>query len=202
MKALHLLYFVCYLVAGQSKVPQQTNIIESGPPIGSESPAFSPQHVAGPDKGSHACPMCKYGYHPGVLVFLNSDNDWRNVTAICKRLEAESVKRRSQKFKAYLVYTNPTKLSVEDMEKKLKNFADNLSIKCMAVAYVPSIDDHESEMDLNRINPKTKTTIIVYNNRTVVEKFIDFIPTEVNFRSLFNTVDEAGKSKARLSSKN
>ncbi len=175
--------------------------ILSGNPIGSESPAFSPQHIAGPDKGSHACPMCKYGYHPGVIVFLNTDTDWENVTAICKTLEEESIKRKSKKFKAYLVYTNPTKLPIKELESKLEKFANSLSIKNMAITYVPSINDKETEMNLNNINPKTKTTIIVYNNRRVFDKFMDFIPTDKNFNLLFNSVEEAGKSKAKLPAK-
>jgi protocatechuate 3,4-dioxygenase beta subunit len=175
--------------------------IKSGNPIGSESPAFSPQHVAGPDKGSHACPMCKYGHNPGVVVFLNTENDWENVAAICKRLEEESIKRKAQRFKAYLVYTNPSKLSVKEIESKLEKFANGLSIENMAITYVPSIDDKKTEMNLNKVNPKTRNTIIVYNRRMVFDKYIDFIPTEKNFNLLFNSVEEAAKSKIQLPKK-
>jgi protocatechuate 3,4-dioxygenase beta subunit len=168
-------------------------LIPSGNAIGSESPAFSPQHVAGPDKGSHACPMCKYGYHPGVLLFLNTDDDWDNTTTICKRLEEESVKRKSEQFKAYLIYTNPSRLPKRDVEAKLEKFAHGLSIQNMAITYVPAVDDGETEMDLNNINPKTKTTLIVYNKRKVFDKFVDFTATEKNFNLLFGSVDEAGR---------
>jgi protocatechuate 3,4-dioxygenase beta subunit len=175
--------------------------VQSGNPIGSESPAFSPQHVAGPDKGSHACPMCKYGYHPGVIVFLNTDTDWENTSAICKRLEEESSKRKSEKFKAYLVYTNPTKLPIKELENKLETFAKSLSVQNMAITYVPSIDDEKTEMNLNKINSKTRNTIIVYNNRGVFDKFVDFVPTEKAFNFLFHSVEEARKSKAALFAK-
>jgi protocatechuate 3,4-dioxygenase beta subunit len=198
MKSLPVLLCITLTVAvwGQTRDPQKGNtalVIASGIDIGSESPAFSPQHVAGPDKGSHACPMCKYGYHPGVIVFLNTDNDWGNVIAICKRLEKESIKRKAQKFKAYLVYTNPSGLNTAEIEMKLAIFADSLSIENMAITYVPSIDDKKSEMNLNRINPKTKTTIIIYNKRTVLDKYIDFVATEKNFNLLFSSVDEVGR---------
>jgi protocatechuate 3,4-dioxygenase beta subunit len=145
--------------------------------------------------------MCKYGYHPGVIVFLNTDADWENATAICKRLEDESKKRKSKKFKAYLVYTNPAKLSIKELESKLEKFASDLSIKNMAITYVPSINDKKTEMNLNKVNPETKNTIIVYNNRMVFDKFVNFIPTEENFNFLFNSVEEAGKSKATLPAK-
>jgi protocatechuate 3,4-dioxygenase, beta subunit len=170
--------------------------VQSGKPIGSESPAFSPQHVAGPDKGSHACPMCKYGYHPGVIVFLNTNTDWENAEVICKRLEKESIKRKAEKFKAYLVYTNPTKLPISDLENKLMKFAKQVSVQNMAITYVPSIDDEKTEMHLNKINPEVKNTIIVYNNRGVFDKFVNFVPTEKAFNFLFHSVEEAGKLKA------
>lgn len=173
-------------------------VIPSGINIGSESPAFSPQHVAGPDKGSHACPMCKYGYHPGVMLFLNTDDQWDEIAAICRRLEEESVRRNAQRFKAYLVYTNPKNLPVKEVEAKLQRFADSLSIKNMAITYVPSIHDKKTEMYLNEINPKTRSTLIVYNNRKVFDKFIDFTATEKNFNLLFSSVEEAGKSKSKL----
>jgi protocatechuate 3,4-dioxygenase beta subunit len=172
--------------------------ISSGLPIGSESPAFSPQHVAGPDTGSHACPMCKYGYNPGVIMFVNTDTDWENVIAVCKRLEEESIVRKSEKFKAYLVYTNPTGLSTKQLETKLKQFTDRLSLKHVAVTYVPSVDDKETEMNLNNINGNTSNTLIVYNKRLVFDKFINFLPTEKNFRLLFNSVTAAGKSNLTL----
>jgi protocatechuate 3,4-dioxygenase beta subunit len=135
------------------------------------------------------------------VVFLNTENDWENVAAICKRLEEESIKRKAQRFKAYLVYTNPSKLSVKEIESKLEKFANGLSIENMAITYVPSIDDKKTEMNLNKINPKTRNTIIVYNRRVVFDKYIDFIPTEKNFNSLFNSVEEAGKSKVKLPEK-
>ncbi len=172
--------------------------IESGLPIGSESPAFSPQHVAGPDKGSHACPMCKYGYHPGIMVFVNTDDDWKNITSICQRLEEESIKRKAKKFKAYLIYTNPNKLPVKELKRKLGEFASKIAVKNMAITYVPSVVDKETDMHLNKINPKTRTTIIVYHNRTVFDKFVDFSATEKNFNLLFHSVEEAGKSKASV----
>lgn len=206
MKTLLLFFCIAHgiIACGQASKKQTGNIVskdaprlESGKSIGSESPAFIPQHVAGPDKGSHACPMCKYGYHPGVIVFLNTDTDWENIAAICKRLEEESIKRKADKFKAYLVYTNPSGLSIKEMESKLEKFASSLSIVNMAITYVPSINDHESEMDLNQINPKTKNTIIVYNHRRIFDKFIDFTPTDSNFNLLFNSVEEAGKGQKK-----
>ncbi len=132
------------------------------------------------------------------MLFLNNDDSWDKIAAICKRLEHESIKRKAERFKAYLIYTNPTKLAAKELESKLQKFANSLSIRNMAITYVPSIDDRKTEMNLNNINPNTKSTIIVYNSRKVFDKFIDFTPTEKNFNLLFSSIDEAGKSKANL----
>lgn len=60
-----LLFSMVACIVGKDKSPSKE--IQSGLNVGDESPAFDPQHAWGPDKGSHACPMCKYGYHPGVM---------------------------------------------------------------------------------------------------------------------------------------
>jgi protocatechuate 3,4-dioxygenase beta subunit len=134
-------------------------------------------------------------------MFVNTDTDWKNVAAVCKQLEQESILRKSENFKAYLVYTNPTGLSSHQLEIKLKQLSDSLFLKNIAVTYVPAIDDNETEMHLNKINPSTKNTIIVYNNRVVFDKFVDFTPTQKNFRLLLNSVDAAGKSNRTLPAK-
>jgi protocatechuate 3,4-dioxygenase beta subunit len=79
------------------------------------------------------------------------------------------------------------------VEAKLEKFAQGLSIQNMAITYVPDIDDKETEMDLNNINAKTKTTLIVYNKRKVFDKFVDFTATDKNFNLLFSSVDETGR---------
>lgn len=171
---------------------QSSTKIQSGLEVGEESPAFDPQHAWGPDKGSHACPMCKYGYHPGVVFFLNSDRDWKNSKKILQKLEEESVARKAKKFKAYLVYTNPSKLTAGEMEKKLARLGEELQIQWMALTYVPSVNDQASDMYKNKINPQSANTLIVYDKRKVKAKFIDFVADEQNFEALFVALKKAG----------
>jgi protocatechuate 3,4-dioxygenase, beta subunit len=169
--------------------------IASGRGILEESPAFDPQHAWGPDKGSHACPMCKYGYQPGVLFWVNSDANPQQVEKWAKWLEDLSVSLGDKNFKAYLIYTNPQKLSREQLETKLAAFGQKLNLKKIAVTYVPSADDKATYTYLNRINPETENTFIVYNNRKVADKFVNFEFNEQNIALLKASVERTGKEK-------
>jgi len=48
--------------------------IKSGLAIGADCPAFDPLHLSGIDKGKHTCPMCKYGFGQGLMVWFNHSN--------------------------------------------------------------------------------------------------------------------------------
>lgn len=169
--------------------------VRSGPDILEESPAFEPQHAWGPDKGSHACPMCKYGYQPGVLFWVNSDANPEQVERWAQWLEELSVARGDENFKAYLIYTNPNNLAREQLEAKLAAFGQRLGLRKVAVTYVPSVDDEATDTDLNRINPATENTVIVYNNRMVTDKFVNLSFTEQNRILLKRAVERAGTDR-------
>ena len=146
---------------------------DSGREILDDSPAFDPQHAWGPDKGSHACPMCKYGYQPGVLYWVNTNTDWQEVESWAKWLEDLSLQMGEKNFKAYLIYSNPQGLSAAQMESKLSESGQNSSLRKIALTYVPALDNKASYAYLNRINPQTRNTFIVYNNRRVADKFVN-----------------------------
>lgn len=54
MKTLRNLLALTVLVCSSFAVTNQG--VESGLAVGAGTPAFHPQHVAGPDKGTNACP--------------------------------------------------------------------------------------------------------------------------------------------------
>ena len=168
--------------------------IQSGPEIGQESPAFDPQHVWGPDRGTHACPMCKYGYIQGVLYWVSSDDHWDEVKKWARFLDEESQKRGTGRFKAYLIYTNPNLKPLKDVEKQLTLLAQELSLRQIAVTYVPSPTDSATAV-LNKINPGARNTVIVYKKRRVFDKLINCEPNESNLKRLLASVDSAEKLK-------
>lgn len=162
----------------------------SGRAIGESSPAFEPQHVWGPDKGTRACPMCVYGNRQGVLFWLNSDSDWGNAKKLAKFLDEESERRGVAKFKSYLIYTNPLGKPTAEVEESLISFAKELNLKHIAVTYVPSPTDAKTTA-LNEINPSLGNTLILYKRRKVFDKFVNFEPSEKNLRLLTGAVNRA-----------
>lgn len=164
--------------------------LDSGLRVGEESPAFDPQHAWGPDKGSHACPMCKYGRIQGVLYWVGADPGSDEVRTMAIFLERESARRGGQRFKAYLIYTNPNRDPLPQVDSRLASLGRELDLRHVAVTYVPSPTDRKTA-GVNRINPRTRNTIIVYRQRRVVEKFVDFEPTVENLERLSAAVDRA-----------
>jgi protocatechuate 3,4-dioxygenase beta subunit len=82
------------------------------------------------------------------------------------------------------------------MEEKLSGLGRKLNVTKMALTYVPSPNDTASNVALNRINPKTRNTFIVYVNRRVVDKFVNFGFDDRNAKLLEWSVRRAQQAKA------
>jgi protocatechuate 3,4-dioxygenase beta subunit len=147
--------------------------LTSGPPIGGEAPAFDPQHVTGPDRGTHACPMCKYGNRTVVLIWVNADA-MDGVAAIAARMEREIGARGPSRLKAFVVAMNPGSRSVKEIEATLTSFARQASLDQVALTYVPGPRDPKSSA-LYAINPDplVRSTVLVTRNRRVTAKFVN-----------------------------
>lgn len=163
--------------------------IPSGLQIGEGSPSFIPFHAWGPDKGTRACPVCKYGGYHGVIYFVGNKPNWDEIKQWLKFLEDESVKR-GKHLKSYFVYGNETGFNKQVRQKELERIGEELNIKNVALTFVPSLDDEESEINLNKINPEAENTFIVYRHRTIVDKFINIKPTSDNYNIISNVLDK------------
>jgi protocatechuate 3,4-dioxygenase, beta subunit len=170
--------------------------LSSGPSVGGDCPAFDPKHVSGPDKGTSACPMCKYGNQQGIMIWMNSDA-WDNMAQACARLEAEIEKKGLKRMRVFLVYMNPEELLKEDVEKLLSAFADQHRLKKLAVTYIPKPTDQKTA-GLYTINPDkaVRNTVIVYKNRGVFEKFINFNADDTTMQKLIVAVERAEETKS------
>lgn len=161
---------------------------QSGLQIGEDQPSFTPFHAFGPDKGSRACPVCKYGRYHGIIYFVGNNPNWEDIKKWLIFLEEQSV-ARSKYLKAYFVYGNNNDYSADMRQKELEKMGIDLNLKNIALTYVPSFADTESEANLNRINQSVENTFIIYRNRTIIDKFINLHPTELNFSLLAKELD-------------
>lgn len=163
--------------------------IESGLSIGEDQPSFIPYHAYGPDAGTRTCPVCKYGRHHGIVMFVGNHPNWKLIEEWLEFLEKQS-HFREQYLKAYFVYGDNQKYNEQIRREQLVALGKKLNIKYTALTFVPSWNDKETEAHLNQINPMVHSTMIVYKNRTIVNKFIDLSPDESNFAMIKKVLDE------------
>lgn len=162
---------------------------QSGLEIGEDNPSFIPYHAFGPDKGTRTCPVCKYGRFHGIVYFVGNNPNWDEIKNWLTFLEQESVSR-SKYLKAYFVYGNEKDYNKDTRQKELENVGIELNLKNIALTFVPSMTDTESEVNLNKINPSVENTFVIYRHRTIIDKYIDLKPTEENYKIIKATLDK------------
>lgn len=163
--------------------------LNSGLEIGEDNPSFTPFHAFGPDKGTKTCPVCKYGRFHGIIYFVGNYPNWDNIKEWLSFLEQESI-NRSPYLKVYFVYGNDKGYSKEERQKELESIGNELNIKHIALTFVPSFSDEKSEVNLNKVNPIVENTFIIYRNRAIIDKFINFKPTKENYKLISQTLNK------------
>lgn len=160
----------------------------SGKNIGEDVFSFTPYHAWGPDKGSRTCPVCKYGWFHGVLYFVGSTPDWAEIRQWLRFLEGESI-TRGDRLKVYFVYGDPNGYSRQARERALEEVGRELQLTKVALTFVPSFEDTESDVHLNRIDPEVGNTFIIFRRSTVVGNFVGLKPTTENFARIARRLD-------------
>lgn len=163
--------------------------IQSGLNIGEDQPSFMPFHAFGPDKGTRTCPVCKYGRYHGIVYFVGNNPNWDEIKKWLKQLDNESVKREKY-LKAYFVYGNSINYNKGTRQVELEKIGNELELQKIALTFVPSYSDTESEANLNKINANVENTFIIYRHRTIVEKYVNLKPTEQNFHLIAEKLDK------------
>ena len=169
--------------------PTKNNEINSGKNIGEDIFSFTPFHAWGPDKGTKTCPICKYGWYHGVLYFVGKNPNWSQIKKWLIFLEAESMKREKY-LKVYFVYGDKTAYNKTDRVKKLENLGRELNLEKVALTFVPSFSDTDSEIHLNKIDSTVESTIIVYKRSKVIDKYINLIPNQESFNLISKSLDQ------------
>ncbi|WP_373495803.1 intradiol ring-cleavage dioxygenase [Aquiflexum sp.] len=163
--------------------------INSGRNIGEDIISFIPFHAWGPDKGTRTCPICKYGWYHGILYFVGNNPNWDEIKLWLTFLEKES-KNREKYLKVYFVYGNEKKYNKQDREMVLAKLGKELFLDKVALTFVPSFLDTDSEIDLNKINPDNENTFIIYKRSTIIDKFTDLKANQENFKLLGIRLDQ------------
>lgn len=163
--------------------------IQSGLNIGEDQPSFMPFHEYGPDKGTRTCPVCKYGRYHGIVYFVGENPNWDEIKQWLTYLDNECV-TRGKYLKAYFVYGNSKNYNRQTRQTELEKTGNELGLQTIALTYVPSLLDTESEANLNKINPEVDNTFIIYRHRTIIDKYINLQPTAENFRIISESLNK------------
>lgn len=160
--------------------------LDSGPKVGDNVNAFEPTHVTGADAGTETCPVCKYGNLPAVQVWVNGGVD-RQVSTLAADLEKQmsTLNGKDLKFKSFMIFKGDGK----KLQGELAQLAKAESLSKLALTWVPSDSD---ALDLYKINPEAKTTVLVYKNRRVTEKFVN-LDVEKDMKALNAAIEKIAK---------
>ncbi|MEO5889779.1 MAG: hypothetical protein ABIQ31_05970 [Ferruginibacter sp.] len=166
--------------------------IQSGLAIGSNCPAFEPFHLSGPDKGKSVCPMCKYGYGKGVMIWFNHAN-LDQLKNFAVKLENEMEHRGEKEFRVFLIYMNPfykenDATGSKILQGKLARWCEENGLKKVAFVWVPSPVDEES-CGIYKINKQAKNTVLVYKKRTVVANLADIDYDDEAMHTILEKID-------------
>ena len=149
-----------------------------------------PYHAWGRDKGTRACPLCKYGRYMGILYFVGDHPNWNEIKKWLTFLESESI-HREQFLKVFFVYGKRDGYSKEERIRELEKLGRELHLQKVALTFVPALNDAASEVNLYQINPAAENTFIVYRHRKIVYKHINLKPGPENFQMMSAALDKA-----------
>jgi protocatechuate 3,4-dioxygenase beta subunit len=136
----------------------------SGLQVGAAVPSFEPVHVAGPDRGTQACPICTYGARPMILVVTRGA-----AKAAPLATRVEQLVSRGKELKGFVVVTGVAPAT-------LRRLAREQGIVRSALCYP---QPGQEVKDLHRklqINPQAESTIIVFRNFRVTANFVNVDP--------------------------
>jgi protocatechuate 3,4-dioxygenase beta subunit len=157
MTALHALWLL--LAAGVGPPV-------SGLQVGEAVPSWEPVHVAGPDRGTRACPICTYGARPMVLVVTRDGPDAARLAAKVEELLARVAGSELKGF-VMVVGSEPA---------RLRRLARDQGIRRASLCYPQP--GHE-DVDLRRklkISQAAQNTVLVYRRFRVTANFVNVRP--------------------------
>tara|TARA_R110002050_G_scaffold279088_1_gene425502 strand:+ start:2251 stop:3462 length:1212 start_codon:yes stop_codon:yes gene_type:complete len=182
-----------------SDLPKEKEAINaSANEIGEPIFSFTPYHAYGPDKGTKTCPVCKYGWYHGILYFVGDKPDWPAIEKWLLFLDNESLLRQKY-LKVYFVYGNQSNYVPSERRSQLEKLGSQLQLKSVALTFLPSFADTVSNIHLNNINPKVDNTFLIYKRSTIIDKYINFAPTEENFNKIKRVLDQSANQYFKLS---
>jgi protocatechuate 3,4-dioxygenase beta subunit len=150
------------VVAADPGGPPAAPAPESGLRVGDEVVPWNPVHVAGPDRGTKACPVCTYLGRPAVLIFTK---EGANAAALAVRLEKLVGEHRKSELKGFVVV-------LDGRPERLTKLAADWKIAGVGLCY-PDPQTREQDLRSYKIAPAAGNTVLIYKDYKVVATFVD-----------------------------
>jgi protocatechuate 3,4-dioxygenase beta subunit len=142
----------------------------SGLSVGEMVSAFHPNHVAGPHKGTNACPPCTYGNLPQVQIWVNGDSG-ANVMAFAQTLQDAMKQYAGSKLKTFVIVLTDEAKS-KDISNAIVGMAKKVGTSDVCMAWLPKNDEAVANYKVNT-DAEIKNTVFVYKDRQVKAKFVN-----------------------------
>ncbi len=139
--------------------------VKSGLNIGERMLAFETWHVSGPDVGTDTCPICKYGTLPGVMVFVNGE-DQETVKGVSDKLD-KVVAESKHDLHAFVVMLTKDDDDVANVKAAYAN-----KYKHLAVTYLPVSDSVVKAYKIDT-SGRVRTTAMVYRGMKVTDVLVN-----------------------------
>jgi hypothetical protein len=146
---------------------------------------FHPTHVTGAHKGTDACPPCTYGMLPQIQVWVNKDNG-KNVEKIVKTLDEAMVANKDKKLKAFVIFVDKDGAK---HEAEIASIAENQKAKDVMLAHISPDNEAVSAYKVNT-SADVKNTVMLYRNRAVTAKHVNFVADEKGLATLKADISE------------
>jgi rhodanese-related sulfurtransferase len=150
--------------------------LTSGRPVGAVTPSFRVIDVTGKYKGTDTCYVCEYGTAPTIIGFFKDTSDQTADLIVKMDRLVQDQSGKNLKGVAVLVMG-------PDSKAWLEKLAADKNIKIPLVYLANGTKD--LGMRLYKINAQADNTILVNDNRQVVDNFVNVTPSD------FNTVADA-----------
>jgi rhodanese-related sulfurtransferase len=154
----------------------QPGAITSGRPVGAVTPSFRVIDVTGKYKGQDTCYVCEYGTAPTIIGFFKDTGD--QTADLIVKINQLVQEQSGKNFKGFAVL-----VAGPDSKPWLEKLAQDKNIKIPLVYLANGSKD--LGMRLYKINPEADNTILVNDNRQVVDNFVNVKPAD------FQTVSDA-----------
>lgn len=73
----------------------------------------------------------------------------------------------------------------------MERIGRELTLETIALTYLPSLEDIESDVYLNKINPTVENTIIMYRRSKIIQKYIHLKTTIESFKNIQIQLDQS-----------